>query len=64
MTMSATDEKIILEKERKKLHELDLMVLKTSIAVERINYYTMGIILPRDSNLNPIPFFEDPKLHE
>jgi hypothetical protein len=36
-----------------------MLVFKMTIAVERINFYTMGIILPRDSNLNVIPFFED-----
>ena len=37
------------------------MVFKIVIAVERINYYTMGVINPRDQNLKLIPFFESHK---
>lgn len=55
---SATDERLILEEKRKELRQLELTVFKIVIAVERINYYTMGVILPRDHNLNLIPFFE------
>jgi hypothetical protein len=45
---SRTDEIIFLTEKRKELNTLDLLVLKIVIAVERINYYTMGVILPRD----------------
>jgi hypothetical protein len=48
---------MILEEKRKQLYDLELLVLKIVITVERVNYYTMGIILPRDQNLNSIPFF-------
>ena len=48
LTTSATDEKMILEEKRRELNHLDLTVLKIVIAVERINYYTMGVINPRD----------------
>ena len=61
ITQSAVDEKMILDEKRRLLHDLDLLVLKIVIAVERINYYTMGIILPRDQNLKVIPFFESQK---
>lgn len=47
-TISPSDERIILDEKRTELHNLELLVLKIVIAVERINYYTMGIILPRD----------------
>lgn len=47
-TQSAVDERMILEEKRKQLNDLELLVLKIVIAVERVNYYTMGIILPRD----------------
>lgn len=56
-TISPSDEKVLLEEKRMELHNLELLVLKIVIAVERINYYTMGIILPRDQNLSLIPFF-------
>lgn len=59
--VSASDEKQILEVQRKDLYQLELLVLKIVIAVERINYYTMGLILPRDQNLKQIPFFETQK---
>lgn len=49
---------MILDDKRRQLYDLELLVLKIVIAVERINYYTMGIILPRDQNLKIIPFFE------
>jgi len=39
---------MILEEKRKQLYDLEFLVLKIVIAVERVNYYTMGIILPRD----------------
>lgn len=39
---------MILEEKRKQLNDLEYLVLKIVIAVERVNYYTMGIILPRD----------------
>lgn len=59
MTQSSlADEKVILEQKRKELHALEMTVFKVVIAIERINYYTMGVILPRDHNLNLIPFFE------
>lgn len=58
ITNSATDEKLILEEKRRDLYKLELTVLKIVIAVERINYYTMGVINPRDQNLKLIPFFE------
>jgi len=61
VTQSATDEKMILEEKRKELLVLEESVLKIVIAIERINYYTMGIILPRDQLLNVIPFFESVK---
>lgn len=48
ITNSATDEKMILEDKRRDLNNLELLVLKIVIAVERINYYTMGVINPRD----------------
>jgi hypothetical protein len=48
ITQSAVDEKMILTEQRRLLYDLELLVLKMVIAVERINYYTMGIILPRD----------------
>lgn len=58
ITQSAVDERLILDEKRKLLYDLELLVLKMVIAVERINYYTMGIILPRDQNLRIIPFFD------
>lgn len=61
LTTSATDEKMILEEKRRELNHLDLTVLKIVIAVERINYYTMGVINPRDQNLKLIPFFDEKK---
>lgn len=48
LTQSAVDERMILEEKRKQLNDLEYLVLKIVIAVERVNYYTMGIILPRD----------------
>ena len=39
---------MILEEKRKEILVLEENVLKIVIAIERINYYTMGIILPRD----------------
>jgi hypothetical protein len=39
---------MILEDKRKDLYNLELLVLKSVIAVERINFYTMGVIMPRD----------------
>jgi hypothetical protein len=61
VTNSATDEKMILEEKRTELNQLELLVFKIVIAVERINYYTMGVINPRDQNLKLIPFFEGHK---
>lgn len=49
---------MILEDKRKDLYNLELLVLKSVIAVERINFYTMGVIMPRDQNMALIPFFE------
>jgi hypothetical protein len=59
--LPAVDEKMILDEKRRELNDLELKVLKIVIAVERINYYTMGIILPRDQNCRVIPFFESTK---
>jgi hypothetical protein len=39
---------MILDEKRKALYNLELLVLKAVIAVERINFYTMGVIMPRD----------------
>ena len=38
------------------MHYLDLLVMKIVIFVERINYYTQGVILPRDQDLSVIPY--------
>ena len=59
LTTNASDEKYILEEKRKELHNLDLAVFKIAIALARISFYTMGIILPRDQNLRQIPYFGD-----
>ena len=59
LTTNLSDEKHILDEKRKELHYLDLTVFKISIALARISFYTMGIILPRDQNLRQIPYFGD-----
>lgn len=57
-TTSRPDEKKVLEDKRRDLHYLDLLVMKNVIIVERINYYTQGIILPRDQDLSVIPYHQ------
>ena len=51
-----SDEKIILAGKRKELDQIDLQVTKIVIACERINYYTAGIIMPRDQDLTVITY--------
>jgi hypothetical protein len=50
------DEKIILEERRRELMKLNLLVFRIVIAVERLNYYTMGFIMPRTQNLEVVEF--------
>lgn len=57
LTVNQNDEKHILDEKRKELYNLDLAVFKIAIALARISFYTMGIILPRDQNLRQIPYF-------
>jgi hypothetical protein len=33
---------------RRDISKLEMLVFKMVIAIERVNYYTMGVILPRD----------------
>jgi hypothetical protein len=35
-----------------------MLVMKIVIIVERINYYTLGVILPRDQDLNVISYHQ------
>jgi hypothetical protein len=49
-----------LEKKREELEEFEELVFKIAVVVERVNFYTTGIIFPRDQNLNIIPFFDTP----
>ena len=51
---------MFLEQKRLELEEFELLVFKLAVVVERVNYYTTGIIFPRDQNLNIIPFFDAP----
>jgi hypothetical protein len=50
------DEKIILEERRRELKKLNMLVFRIAIAVERLNYYTMGFIMPRTQNLEVVEF--------
>lgn len=40
------------------MYFLDMLVMKIVIIVERINYYTLGVILPRDQDLNVISYHQ------
>ena len=50
------DEKIILEERRQELKKLDMLAFKAAIAVERLNYYMMGFIMPRTQGLESVQF--------
>ena len=35
-----------------------MTVFKLAIVIERVNYYTTGLIFVRDQNLNVVPIFD------
>lgn len=45
---SAIDEKMYLERKRSEIEEFEELVFKIAVVIERVNFYTTGIIFPRD----------------
>jgi hypothetical protein len=44
---------------RSQLYDLDLLAFRLAVMAERINYYFLGYLMPRNQDLSPVSLSSD-----